>query len=271
MAEAGQLGLGQLQAVAADSRPTRAGTPTALAASICIPNSSTKNRRLSCGERRQQLGVADVGDVVDRLAHRLHFFRAGRRGRTTAPAGQLLALDALALGALARRVEHLLEAARLDDRDAVGVEHDDVARGGSWPRRRPPARRSCPPRPCGAAHANPARPDRQPELGQLLDVAHRGVDEDRGGALRLSPASRAGRRQARPAAAPASSARAPRPARPRAIAACTIRLSSCPHITVRAGPAARDPGTTCIEVGIDIAAPAAGLVHGRRPELARVR
>ena len=36
-----------------------------------------------------------------------------------------------------------------------------------------------------AAHAHVARPDRQPELDQLLEVAHGGVDQDRGRAVDL--------------------------------------------------------------------------------------
>jgi hypothetical protein len=35
------------------------------------------------------------------------------------------------------------------------------------------------------AHADPPGPDRQPELGQLLDVSDRRVDQDRGGTVGL--------------------------------------------------------------------------------------
>ena len=41
------------------------------------------------------------------------------------------------------------------------------------------------------------------------------------------------------------------PGRASAIAACTIRLSSWPQRTVRAGPAAREPGTTWISGDVD--------------------
>ena len=51
-----------------------------------------------------------------------------------------------------------------------------------------------------------------------------------------------------------------------AIAACTIRLSSWPQRTVRAGPATREPGTTWIRSSVDVAAAAAGLVDGGRAE-----
>ena len=69
------------------------------------------------------------------------------------------------------------------DRGAVGVEHHDVAGGDPLPADRDRlverARRVL----RGAADADPARPDRQPELGEILDVAHRAVDEQRRDAL----------------------------------------------------------------------------------------
>ena len=89
--------------------------------------------------------------------------------------------------------------------------------------------------------ADVARPDRQPELDELVEVAHRGVDEHRGRAVDLGlrreqvaderVRARLGHRQHEDLAR-----------LQRAIAAWTMRLSACPHATVRAGPATRLPG-----------------------------
>jgi hypothetical protein len=73
----------------------------------------------------------------------------------------------------------------LHDGRAVGVEDDDVAgadrRAPHLDRHVELARRLL----LRAAHAHVARPDRQPELDELLEVAHRRVDEDRRGPVDL--------------------------------------------------------------------------------------
>ena len=129
--------------------------------------------------------MADPGEVVERLAHGLH-----ERPQTVEVVGErsrleLRALHALALLARERRRQHLVDALLLDDDRAVRVEDDDVALADRAPadldgladRARDALLR--------AAHAHVARPDRQPELAELLEVAYGGVDEQRGDAARL--------------------------------------------------------------------------------------
>ena len=67
--------------------------------------------------------------ALDRSAQAVEL--VGERARL-----QPLALDALLLLALERRLQHLVDALGLDDRDAVGVEHDDVAGADRRRRRR---------------------------------------------------------------------------------------------------------------------------------------
>ena len=150
MAEAGQLGLGQLEAVALVVAPAAQVDGLALARLDLHPEHVDEEAQALVGQRRQQLGVADVREVVDgsliapldALAQAVEVV-----GERAAPAS-LRALDALASRlALARGLEHLVDPLALDDRDAVGVEHDDVALADRRRRRRSPARRSRPARP----------------------------------------------------------------------------------------------------------------------------
>ena len=94
-----------------------------------------------------------------------------------------------------------------------------------------------------ALDAHPAGPDRQAHLGELLDVADRRVDQDRGGAgdLRLRGEQVTDQRH-RPRLA-ASSARSPRRAAPRPSPRAPSGCRPGAQSTVRAGPAARLPGT----------------------------
>ena len=89
------------------------------------------------------------------------------------------------LGACPRGCDHLLDPLLLDDDDAVRVQHDRVTlpdrRAANLDGLADRARHLL----LGPAHADVARPDRQPELLQLLDVTNRGVDEDRSDAARL--------------------------------------------------------------------------------------
>ena len=219
MAEAGQLGLGQLEAVALVVAPAAQVYRLALALLDLHPEQVDEEPQALLGERRQQLGVADVREVVDRLAHRRRppRARAARRGRRTARRrSSLLALDALVLGALARRPPSTSSTrSLLDHRDAVGVEHDDVALAdlgaADGHRLADRARRVL----GRAADPDPPRPDRQPELDQLLEVAHRRVDQQRGGAVRLGLRRQQLADQRDRPRPRASSARAPRPAAPR--------------------------------------------------------
>ena len=50
------------------------------------------------------------------------------------------------------------------------------------------------------------------------------------------------------------------------MAAWTIRLSSCPQRTVRAGPAAREPGSDLDQIEVDDRGSSRRLVDRRRPE-----
>ena len=245
----GSLALGQLQAVGLVVAPAAQVHRLALAVLDLHPEQLDEEAQALLRERRQQLGVADVGEVVDRLrAHRLDLHpRAGRRGRRRARRpGACARLTRSRSLALARGLEHLVDALVLDDRDAVGVEHEHVAladRRAADRHRLADRARDVLGR---ALHADPARPDRQAQLGQLLDVADRGVDQDRRGARGPWPGWPAGRRPAPPAAARASSARAPR----RAATAPSRRApSGCrPGRSARSapGPAAREPGTIWI-------------------------
>ena len=233
----------------AGSRPSRAGRPTGpRAPRPPCPSTSTKKRRLSSGS-----GVSSSAWLMCAISWRVRLRHARPRRRLAQPVEvvgerarlELGALHALLLGPRARRLEHLVDARPRDHGRAVGVEDDDVARADRRSRRPRPARRSSPRlRLRRAADAHPARPDRQAELAQLLDVAHR---RRRRGAPRRrapSPAWRAARRRARPARGSGIVSTRTSPGSIAAITACTIRLSSCPQRTVRAGPAAREPGTT---------------------------
>ena len=198
------------------------------------------------GLRGQELRVPDPGDVVDRLAHRSRRAAADRRGRTRARRPRA----SRASRARAPRARGPPSAPR---RPAPARRRPRRPRRA---RRRRPDGSSRPPTSTGSPidagtrfsaplHANVARPDRQPELAELLDVAHRGVHEQRGDAATFacvassSPTSATG-----PGSGIVSTSTSPGSAS--ATAAWTMRLSSWPQRTVRAGPAAREPGTTWI-------------------------
>ena len=151
----------------------------------------------------------------------------------------------LALLPLAGRRQHLVDALALDDDRAVRVEHDDVAltdrRAADLDRLADRARDPLlrPP------HADVARPDRETELAELLDVADGGIHEDRrhATALRLRREEISDERDG--AGSGIVSTRTS-PGCASATAACTMRLSFWLQRTVRAGPAAREPGTIWI-------------------------
>ncbi len=117
----------------------------------------------------------------------------------------------------------------------------------------------------GALDADPPRPDRQPELDQLLDVAHRGVDQHPGGALRLG----LGGQQI------ADEGHRPRLGHRQHdhLAGLDVGHHGVDHqvVVLAAGDRARrtgDPraGDDLVQVDVDVAAAATGLVDGRRPE-----
>ena len=231
-----------------------------------MPSTSTKKRRLSSG-----FGVRSsacpirarswIGSVtLDEPPQAVEVVRelAGL---------ELRALLALALLALEGRREHLLDPLLLDDDRAVRVEHDDVALADRARRRPRPDSPIAPgTRFSAPLHADVARPDRQPELTELLEVADGGVHQERRDArdLRLRREELADERDGRWARA--SSARGPRRAAASATAAWTIRLSSWPQRTVRAGPAAREPGHDLDQRHVDDLRAPGRLVDGRRPE-----
>ena len=247
VAEPGLRRLGQLQAVAEVVAPAAEEDRLALARLLLHAEHVDEEAQALVGRRRQQLGVADAGDDRE-------------------PARSLL-------DQLAQAVEVVRERARLELRALVRLGRGAVARQPRAPPRRAPAATTTAPSasstttsPCrivapptstgspivarrllvGAAHAHPARPDRQAELAQLLDVAHGRVDEQRrhAAALRLRGEQVADER--RPAAARGIVSTSTSPGSASATAACTIRLSSWPQRTVRAGPADPEPGTIWI-------------------------
>ena len=169
----------------------------------------------------------------------------------------------------ARRREHLLDAFLLDHDRAVCVEHDHVA----LPDRRPADLDRLADRPrhllVGAAHAHPVRPDRQPELAQLLGVANGGVDEERGdpAALRLGGEQVADERD-RPRL---------RHRQHQHLAGLGLRDGGVDHQVVVLAAAdgagrARGPraGDHLDQVEVDHLRPSGRLVHGRRAELGQL-
>ena len=90
-----------------------------------------------------------------------------------------------------------------------------------------------------------ARPDRETELTQLVDIADGSIHEDRRHATALGlcreeisdEGDRAGSGMVSTRTSPGCAS---------ATAACTMRLSFWLQRTVRAGPAAREPGTIWI-------------------------
>jgi hypothetical protein len=222
------------------------------------------------GERCQQLAVGDVGHVVQSvdLGHRS--VPLDQRPQAVQviglqTAGQLLPLVGLVALALQGRGQHLLRALALDDRDAVAVQHDDVALADR--RAAHDDRLADRPRDglAGAAHAYPARPDRQAQLGQLVAVSHGRVDEHRRGAghLRLGGEQITDERH-RPWL---------RHRQHEHLARQHLRQRRVDHqvVVLAAEHRPRRPGRPrprqhLHEVGVDVAAAPAGLVDGRRPE-----
>ena len=235
-------------ASSAGSRPSRAGTSTPPPrASISIPNTSTKKRRLSSGFGVSSSAWPMCARSLTGRSPPSTRSRRPSRSYESAPALQLLALDALLLARASSEASSTSSArSALHDRDAVGVEHDARRRGGSS---RPPTvtgSPSAPTRPWSRRGPHPARPDRQAHLDQLLDVAHRGVDQHARRRRAPWPAWPAGRPRSATGAGSGIVSTSTSPGSSSAIAACTIRLSSWPQRTVRAGPATREPGTTWI-------------------------
>ena len=207
-----------------------------------MPSTSTKKRRLSSGFGVRSsacaiLATSCSGSVIARRA------RAGRRGHRRARLPRASrASRARARHARVPLASTSVDALPLDDDGPVRVEHDDVA----LPDRRASDLNGLADRAGNAllraGDAHVARPDRQAHLAQLLDVAHGCVDEDRGDAAPLRLRRRAARRRAPPGAGSGIVSTSTSPGSASATAACTMRLSSWPQRTVRAGPAAREPG-----------------------------
>jgi hypothetical protein len=184
--------------------------------------------------------------------------RPARRARTTA-------LDPLALRAIARRREHIVDALVLDDRRPVCVEHDHVA----GPDHGTPDGHGLADRPgevlAGPLDTYPACPDRQLQLDQLLEIADRGVDQDCGGTVGLG----LGRQQL------TDERDRPRLGHRQHEHLARLDLGHRRmHHQIVVLPAtdrprrARDTGPrhNLVQVGVDVAASAAGLVNGRRAE-----
>ena len=238
--EAGAVGLGELERVAAGTRPSRAGRPTGRRAtrSPCRARRGSR-RRLSSGS-----GVSSStwwmwarSLIPTRCAQAVEV--VGERAGL-----QLLALDALA----APRAR-----ARPSSTSSTRSAATTAAPSASSTTRSPAAIRA------------PPTVDRH--VDRAGDVLGRAADADPARPDRAGPSRRAPRRRARRRrrAAPRRrcacawvASRSPTsatgagsgivststsPGCSVAIAAWTIRLSSWPQRTVRAGPAAREPGT----------------------------
>ena len=79
MAEPGQLGLGQLEAVGLVLAPPAQEHRLAAAVLDLHPEQVDEEVQAVVGKRREQLGVGDVGEVVDRLGHASTFSRRPSR------------------------------------------------------------------------------------------------------------------------------------------------------------------------------------------------
>ena len=180
--------------------------------------------------------------------------------------GVALSHRALALGALERERQHLVDALARQRHRSVAVHDDEIARPDLGAADRRPARRASRPRPS----SRPARARTASRSAGRSPRARRGrARRRRRGSPRRpapAPASPAARRRARPARARRSSARGRRPGSRARSAACTIVLSRGAQSAVRAGPATREPGTTWVSGEVDDADAAGGLVHRRDAE-----
>ena len=142
--------------------------------------------------------MADPREVVDAARSRLDEPPQTVEVVRELPRLELHALLALALLALEARSQDLFDALLLDDHRTVGVEDDDVSlanvRSGHLDGLADHARHAL----LRPGHAHVARPDRKPELAELLEVAHRRIHEQRGDAAtfacvaRSSPTSATG-------------------------------------------------------------------------------
>ena len=242
VAEAGPLGLGQLEAVALVVAPAAQEHRLPLARLHLHPEHLLEEAQALVRLGREQLGVADVGHVVDpSLA--LH-----ARAQAVEVVGQRARLAACArfTRSCSARSRDAASTSSMRSRSTTTAPSASSTTASPGRIVAPPTSTGSSSAPTsvfvGALHADPARPDRHAELAQLLDVAHRGVHEQRRRRRAPSPASPAARRSAPPARAPAWSA----PARRRAAPCPSPRgPSGCrpaPQRTVRAGPAAREPG-----------------------------
>ncbi len=271
VAEPRQRRLGQLQAVAGVVAEAAQEDRLALARLDLHPEHVDEEAQALLRGRRQQLGVADVGKVADGTGHA----RASKRSRRPsisqerAPSVEAGTLHPLALLALVRGLEHLVDPLRLDHGDAVGVEDDRVAladrRAADLDRLADLTHRPL----GGAVHPHPAGPDRQAHLAQLLDVAHRGVDQQRGDAA----FARLGRQQV---ADQGDRARLGH-GQDQHLAGLRLRHHRVHHQVVVLGAAdgPRRPGDPRAgqhldQVGVDEAAAAARLIHGRRAQLGQL-
>ena len=98
-----------------------------------MPEDVDEEAQALLGLGRQQLGVADVRDLVQRTRCHLVLHDRAQAVEVVGERAvlELGALDALVLLARQRALEHLGDALVLDHGRAVGVEDDDVARAGS--------------------------------------------------------------------------------------------------------------------------------------------
>ena len=181
-----------------------------------------------------------------------------RRSARASPASRALALE--------RERQHLVDARGGQRHRAVAVQHDEVARARSPRRRRRPARRAPDVALRRALRAHPARPDRQADRRELVEVADR---RRRRGTPRR-PASCACVASSSPMNAIGAGSvlvsTSTSPGCAWAISACTIVLS--PR---RADGGARGPGDARArhdlrQREVDDARAAGGLVDGRDAE-----
>src|ERR1700741_5113170 len=92
MAEPGQLGLGQLEAVGLVLAPPAQEHRLARLMLHLHPEQINEEVQAVIGERGEQLGVGDVGEVVDWLGHASTFSRRPSRSYESAPSLSLARL-----------------------------------------------------------------------------------------------------------------------------------------------------------------------------------
>ena len=223
-----------------------------------MPSTETKKSRLASSVGRQQLGAAEMRDVVDRLVHsspRSAFSRRPSISQESSPASSRRALDDLALLALAARPRAPRPTrSRSTTATPSRVEHHDVARPDRRPADddrdveladdRPSSRRgSAPSAPRPAGRARRARSPSRTAASTRIAAAPRAF----AWVASSSPTSATGAGSGIVSTS-TSPGLQPRPS-PRAPSGCR------PGRSARSAPGRRprEPGTIWTQVGLDVA------------------